>query len=154
MSRRPVIPVPSGFTETPPWQAQRCQALTWCTGQDREEHNSIGRSLLSPRASLTSPRASAGCSPPAGGCDEPLVFCITCRRPGEVLSSKVSFPKARPCATGQGPGLLLLACPAFQSYFSFLLPLMKSSSLLLLFLAGSECHGMCVADKHGFLLVS
>lgn len=48
----------------------------------------------------------------------------------------------------------LLACLAFQSYFSFLLPLMKSSSLLLLFLACSECHGMCVADKHGVLLVS
>lgn len=49
----------------------------------------------------------------------------------------------------------LLACLAFQSYFSFLLPLMKSSSLLLLlFLACLECHGMCVADKPGFLLVS
>lgn len=54
---------------------------------------------------------------------------------------------------------LLLSLPScwpaqHSGHTSPLLPPMKSSSPLLLFLACSECHGMCAADRNSFLLVS
>lgn len=159
MSRRPVIPVPSGFTETPPWQALghlRCRAVPDGAGQGGAQPR--WRLSAELGSSLTSPGLPAGPFPPALGSGELVVFCITSRRSGEVLlcSSLLSVGTSR--RWEQEPALLpcfpvLLPALAFQSYFSFLLPLMKSSPLLS-FPARSECHGMCAAHQHGFVVVS
>lgn len=144
MSRRPVIPVRSGFTETPPWQRWGT-AMSGSARWGRSSQGGAGDSLTSAGLCL---RDSSEL--PASPADHRVKFSCAPKSP---VHRQVPAGGAGTCAPASSRRC---ACPGIALTALLLLPLMKSSPLLLLlsFPAPSECHGLSAAHQHAFLLVS
>lgn len=114
------------------------------SGSARWGRSSQGRVQCRAGDSLT----SAGLSElPASPADHPVKFSCAPKSPVPAVGAGTCAPaSSRRCA-----------CSGIAVIPLLLLPLMKSSPLLLLLLslpAQSECHGLSAAHQHAFLLVS